>query len=187
MKNIVKITSKILSITPTALATMFAIALVFGLVGTTQVEAAAQSTYFVDITGNGCGNNCSDFYKYLTANGISVGTNNTNTSNYTNNGASTSNAGYSVPVGQNGKVPSSNYTQFPYQIYTPFASANTNYQPYVPVQYPEYIYIPYGKDATEQMNKYKKTYTSTASAGAYSPNSSASNGNSGFTITSILK
>lgn len=227
MQHITKITSKILSITPTIFTAMFAIALVFGLVGTAKVEAANQSTYVVDVTGNGCGNNCAAFYNYLAANGISVSSNNSNTSNSSNNGVPVTNkSSTSVPVGQNGKAPSTSYVQYPYQVYTPFSSnggtsGNTNggtttgsngttmgtinyvqypyyayqyfqnpapkYDSYLSGQYPESNYVYYGKDATEQMNKYKKTYTSTTSANSYLTNSAGSNGGSGFTITSILK
>jgi hypothetical protein len=202
---------------------MFAVAMVFGLVGTAKVEAAAQSTYFVDVTGNGCGNNCSDFYNFLAGKGISVtSTNNTNTSNSTNNGSTTSKTSTSTtPVGQNGRAPSTSYVQYPYQVYTPFTTAgSTNgstttgnngtamgtinyvqypyyayqyfqnpspkYDSYLSGQYPEYTYIYHGKDATEQMNKYKKTYTPTTSTNGFTQTSGTSSG-SGFTITSILK
>lgn len=221
MQKITKIKSTIGAVTPKALVALFAVALMFGLVGTSTVDAATQSTYFVDVTGNGCGNNCADFYKYLASNGISVtSTTNSNTSNSTNNGSTT---GYTstngVPVGQNGKAPSTSYVQYPYQVYTPFTGAGatngtTNgsttgnngttmgtinyvqypyyayqyfqdptpkYDSYLSGQYPESAYIYYGKDATEQMSKYKKTYTASSSATPYSTSGS------GFTITSILK
>lgn len=230
MKNINNIASKIASHIPTALAAMFAVAMVFGLAGTSTADAAAtttgQSTYFVDVTGNGCGNNCADFYNYLAARGISVGTGtgNVNASYSTNNGVPVgstngTNSMSNVPVGQNGKAPSTSYVQYPYQVYTPFAAAaagtgaktnssgtnasgnqmgTINYvqypyyaynyfqdpaskpDSYLAGTYPESSYIYYGKDASTQMSKYKKTYTAT---------SSGSNGSSGsgFTITSIIK
>jgi hypothetical protein len=132
------VASKIASLASTSLAAMFAVAMAFGLVGVSKADAATtttttpgQSTYYVDVAGNGCGNNCADFYNYLAARGISVGTNNSNTSNSSYNGVPTgssngTNSMNSAPVGQNGKAPSTSYVQYPYQVYTPFASAATN-------------------------------------------------------------
>lgn len=216
MQNLIKISLKFVSISAIA----FVAVLLFGTHGVKTAEAATQSSYFVDITGNGCGNNCADFYKYLATQGISVSNTSNNTSNSTsnNNGStarSTSTA--STPNSNpNTARPSSNYVQYPYQIYTPFTAAdlnrpasstNTNgynsatgtinyvqypyymysyfqdptskYDSYLSGQYPESTYIYYGKDATEQLNKYKKSSTSTSTANKSS--------NSGFTITSIIK
>lgn len=186
-------------------AFILAIGFLFGMTGATRVDAQAQSTYFVDITGNGCGNNCADFYRYLTANGISVtSTNNQNTSN---NGSTTSGAGTSpIPSANNIQYPNYqytnfpstnayygastsgtiNYVQYPYYTYAYFQNPASKPDAYLAGQYPEYNYIYYGKDATEQMNKYKRTYTSTSSANRFTAtNPSSMNTNFGFTITSI--
>ncbi len=209
MQKIQSISIKII----TNSAFILAIGFLFGVTGVAKVDAQAQSTYFVDITGNGCGNNCSDFYRYLTANGISVtSTNNQNTSTSNNNGSTTS--GTSTATTTQPTTPSTSYVQYPYYQYTNFPSTDAyyrasttkttsyvqypyyqyayfqnpaaKYDSYLAGQYPESNYIYYGKDATEQMNKYKKTYTSTSSANRFATTGSGSmNTNSGFTITSI--
>lgn len=185
-----------------------------------KVDAQAQSTYFVDVTGNGCGNNCADFSRFLTSNGISVtSTNNRNTStSNTSNNNSTSTSATTTPPTTRPTTPSTGYVQYPYYQYTNFPSTDAYYRAsttkastsyvqypyytyeyfqnptskqdsYLSGQYPESNYIYYGKDATEQMNKYKKTYTSTSSSNRYTTTGSnpmnSMNPNSGFTITSI--
>ncbi len=209
MQKIQYISSKII----TNSAFILAIGFLFGVTGITKVDAQAQSTYFVDITGNGCGNNCADFYRYLTANGISVtNTNNRNTSTSNNNGSTTS--GTSTATTTRPTTPSTSYVQYPYYQYTNFPSTDAYYRAsttrttsyvqypyytyayfqnpaskpdsYLSGQYPESNYIYYGKDANEQMNKYKKTYTSTSSVNRYASTVPGTmNSNSGFTITSI--
>jgi hypothetical protein len=208
MQNLIKNSSKILSMSVVSIA----IALAFGISGVEKTEAAEQTSYFVDVTGNGCGNNCADFYKYLATQGISITSTknqNTSTSNSTSNNNGTTTRATSTT--QSTTRPATSYVQYPYQIYTPFAStttANTNgytsatgtinyiQYPYYSYayfqnptpkvdsaasgQYPESVYVYHGKDATEQMNKYKKTYTSTSTA-------TKPGTNSGFTITSIIK
>lgn len=208
-----------------------AIAFTFGFVGVMKADAATQSTYFVDVTGNGCGNNCADFYKYLATQGITVSnTNTTNTSNTTNGSTTrTTSTSGNVPVGQNGQVPSTSYVQYPYQVYTPFGSNSTTtgsngstngnnsqmgtinyvqypyyaytyfqnptpkYDSYLSGQYQDSAYIYYGKDATQQMNTYKKTYTSTGigSTSGFTmtnpslPSNYSYPSGSGFTLTSV--
>lgn len=209
MQKIQSISTKII----TNSAFILAIGFLFGVTGVAKVDAQAQSTYFVDITGNGCGNNCSDFYRYLTANGISVtSTNNQNTSTSNNNGSTTSST--STPSTTRPTTPSTSYVQYPYYDYVNFASTNAyykatstkttsyvqypyytfayfenpapKYDSYLSGQYPESHYVYYGKDATEQMNKYKKTYTPTGTSNRYATSGSGSiNPNAGFTITSI--
>ena len=209
MQKIQSISVKII----TNSAFILAIGFLFGVTGVTKVDAQAQSTYFVDIGGNGCGNNRADFYRYLSANGISVtSTNNQNTSTSNNNGSTTSATSTATTTRPN--TPSTSYVQYPYYQYTNFPSTDAyyrasttrtttyvqypyyqyayfqnpaaKYDSYLAGQYPEYNYIYYGKDATEQMNKYKKTYTAT---GTTSRNTASGSGlmslNSGFTITSI--
>ncbi len=220
-------------------AIVFAIAFTFGFVGVTKADAQAtnQSTYFVDLTGNGCGNNCADFQNFLISNGIyTTSTNNQNTSTSNNNGttSTSTNTGTGTTTAtstrsNSGGIP--NYVQYPYQVYTNFASTDayyrtqaaasnvyggtssnstgyvqypyygytyfenpaSKYDSYLTGSYPEYNYVYYNKDATEQMNKYKKTYTSQSSNTGYgagyntSGYGSNNSGNSGFTITSILK
>lgn len=192
-------------------AFILAIGFLFGITGVAKVDAQAQSTYFVDITGNGCGNNCADFYRYLTANGISVtSTNNQNTSTSNNNGSTTTgtstiNTNRPNPSANNIQYPNYqytnfpstdaynransstiNYVQYPYYTYAYFQNPAAKPDAYLAGQYPEYYYVSYGKDATEQMNKYKRTYTSTSSTNRYNSSTAGSmNTGSGFTITSI--
>jgi len=205
MQKIQYISSKII----TNSAFILAIGFLFGVTGVAKVDAQAQSTYFVDITGNGCGNNCADFYRYLTANGISVtSTNNqnTSTSNTSNNNGSTTSSTtqpttpttsyVQYPYYQYTNFPSTDayyrasttkttsYVQYPYYQYAYFQNPASQYDSYLSGQYPESNYIYYGKDATEQMNKYKKTYKATGSTNR-STTSGSINPNAGFTITSI--
>ena len=209
MKNTIKTTSIAL-----------ALVLTFGFFGVMKADAATQSTYFVDITGNGCGNNCADFYRYLAGQGITVSnTNNTNTSNTTNGSTTntTSTPGsvanptsyvqypYQVytpfgstatsgsTMGNNSQMGTINYVQYPYYAYTYFQNPASKYDSYLSGQYPESTYIYYGKDATQQMNTYKKTYTATGfgSTSGFTMTNSSLPGNynyptgSGFTLTSV--
>ncbi|MBP6974845.1 MAG: hypothetical protein KBB54_02775 [Candidatus Pacebacteria bacterium] len=139
-----------------AIASIIAIAIVAvtaGTAGMEKVEAAGESTYFVDITGNGCGNNCADFYRYLTANGISVtSTNNQNTStsntSNTNNGSTTTATSTRPTTAPTASTSIPNYVQYPYQVYTNFPSTDayrkatsTNSTNYVPYPYYGYSYF----------------------------------------------
>lgn len=105
----------------------------FGPAGAEKAYAAA-STYFVDLTGKGCGNNCADFNNFLAKNGISVTTTSNTNSNSTNpnglnatattGGNSTSGNGYNNGNNRNGY----NVPTYPYQIYTNFPSTDAYYQ-----------------------------------------------------------
>lgn len=199
----INITSKIAKVSTFALAIVLALG-----VSASNTAIAQSSTYIVDLNGNGCGNNCSDFYQYLAANGISVTSSTTNNTNSTTNNGSTS-----ANTGNGNTVPNtSSASPYPYYTYTNFASTNSyykatsspilsvpqypttsysyyqnpaaKYDSYLAGDYPDTHYIYYGKDATEQMAKYKKTYVPTSSTNTTN-RPSASNGNLGFTITSV--
>ena len=181
-----KITHTITKTVVTAGMTL-SIAFMFGISGLSQAIAQTDSTYVLDLTGNGCGNNCSDFYQYLNQNGVSVSSvKNQNTSTSSTNGnTNTVPANTNAPASSATRSTASNstgYVQYPYYSYVYFqnpASATSTRDTYNYVQYPEQVYVYYGKDVAEQMKPYSRARTSSYGT--------SSNTNSGFTITSIIK
>lgn len=196
MKHI-NFTSSILKATTIA----FAVALAFGFAGINKAEAAASSSYIVDITGQGCGNNCAAFYQYLASQGISVtSTTNNNTSNngsstatttpntnpsngispypyYTYKNFASTDAYYKATTS-----PMYNYVQYPTTTYAYYQNPGSKYDSYLAGEYPERFYVYYGQDAAKQLSKYKKASTP---ASSYSNKPSMGSNNLGFTLTSV--
>lgn len=186
---------------------IFALAFLFVCTGTEPVSA--QTNYVVDLAGNGCGNNCADFYNYLASQGISVsnGTVN-NQNNSSNNGSAT---GSQIGVGQTGQ---NGYVQYPYYQYTPFPSTDAYYRTNTSsygstysnprgtnsinyVQYPYYQYSyfqnPGSKYDSYLAGTYPENYyvyygkNASDQLAKYQKTNTASVTGSGFTITSVLK
>lgn len=91
---------------------------------TTATSSSNQSTYIVDLTGQGCGNNCADFYQFLSSNGISLSSSNS-TGNGTNINTNTGTGTRPVTAtGTSTRPGSYQYVNYPYQVYTYFPTTN---------------------------------------------------------------
>lgn len=100
---------------------IFAVAFLCASTGVQSVSA--QTNYVVDLAGNGCGNNCADFYNYLASQGISISNTTTNNQNNSSNNGSTTGGQIS-----NGQIGQTGYVQYPYYQYTPFPSTDAYYR-----------------------------------------------------------
>ena len=171
-------------------------------------EASAQTNYVVDLSGNGCGNNCADFYNYLANQGVTISNGNSNTQGnpvLTNSGTNSSQypnyqytpfpttdayyrnntSAYGTTYGGNRTNAGSgtyNYVQYPYYQYAYFKDPTPTYDSYLAGTYPERFYVYYGKSASDQLSKYQKPFTQ-VNVGTNTGGTSTG----GFTITSIVR
>ncbi len=158
-------------------------------IGAAKAEAAS-TTYIIDTTGQGCGNQCAELYRYLAQinanNNTGTSTNGTGTSTATTtqpqqypyqiykNFSSTDDYYRSVASSSSKTGP------YPYQMFSYFQNPAPKYDPYLTGQHPEQFYTYYGKSASAQLAKYQKpAQAQNAYANQYNDPSR------GFSMTSI--
>jgi hypothetical protein len=184
------------------------LALVFSSVGIVEAEAKTESTYIVDLTGNGCGADCAEFYQYLISNGISLTTTNNQNTNVsvpinTNTASSTNTSNSIATTTVQSNTASSTYVPYQYYQYVTPPSTSTGSSSYVPYQYYQYAtpqstniapstYVPYQEYVYFQKPTSKSALNTSSNSVSNSPIQNNTtiqktiNPDSGFTITAIL-